>query len=193
MSNFEQLPGLPATGPWPVQFSATGQGTHREGFVVRISPDHGESWVGNFQPGLTGYRAVHRHPNGRHLIVISGGQGYVIDPERKTLAELVGGAIKSVHPYVAQALLVLDQQGVAFFAIGRAGRVWHTRRLSWDGFRNVEYREREITGEGWNVMDQKWQPFQVDVRTGRSSGGAYMWESPSCADWEQLADDTHAG
>jgi hypothetical protein len=47
---FEILPGLPPYGPLPVQFSATGCGTHREGFVVQFD---GSSvpWVGNDQRG----------------------------------------------------------------------------------------------------------------------------------------------
>ena len=54
---FEILTGLPGTGPWPEQFSATGLGTHSEGFVVRFVPDHGEAWIGNFLPGLTPWQA----------------------------------------------------------------------------------------------------------------------------------------
>jgi len=191
MNDFEMLPGLPATGPWPVQFSATGQGLHREGFVVRIRPHHGEPWVGNFQPGIVGYRAVYPHPNGQHLIVISGGEGYVIDPETKSLVEAVWRTITSVHVYARQEMLVLNRQEVAFFSIGRGGRVWHTRRLSWDGFRNVEFRDGEIIGDGWDAPNQAWHPFRVDVRTGRSSGFAYYLPSTH-SDWEQLADDADA-
>lgn len=39
MEPFRTLVGLPATGPWPEQFSATGRGTHREGFVVELNPE----------------------------------------------------------------------------------------------------------------------------------------------------------
>ena len=38
-------PGLPATGPPPEQFSATGQGMFREGHVVRFSSRTG-TWIG---------------------------------------------------------------------------------------------------------------------------------------------------
>jgi len=75
MSTFEELAGLPGSGPWPEQFSATGRGTHREGFVVKFVPARGASWIGNFQPGLTSLHGVYRHPNRHHLLVVSGGQG----------------------------------------------------------------------------------------------------------------------
>jgi hypothetical protein len=160
MSRFEELAGLPGTGPWPEQFSPTGQGTHTEGFVVRFVPNHGKSWIGNFQPGLTSFRGVYRHPNDHHLLVVSGGQGYLVDPETRALFQVLEGAIASVHVCAKQQLLILDHQGIAFEAIGRTGRAWHTRRLSWDGFRGVDIGETEIVGEGWNAIDQQWQPFR---------------------------------
>ena len=175
MSSFEELPGLPGTGPWPERFSATGEGMHSEGFVVRFLPDRGEPWIGNFHGGLSSFSGVHSHPDGQHVLVVAGGQGYVVDPETRALVQLLGGAIESVHVYGQHDLLVLDHQGLAFEAIGRNGRVWRTRRLSWDGFRDVDYGQTEIVGEGWNAIGQQWQPFRVDVRTGLSSGGAYYW------------------
>jgi hypothetical protein len=61
MRHFEVLTGLPPYGPPAERFSATGQGTHREGFVVRFTDSRGRQWVGNFQaertcttPGLKG-------------------------------------------------------------------------------------------------------------------------------------------
>jgi len=84
---FEVLPGLSGVGPYPEQFSATGKGTHREGFVVRFHPHLSESWVGNFQSVLHGFTGVLLHPDGRTVIVVSGGQAYHVDPEtRKLLA-----------------------------------------------------------------------------------------------------------
>src|SRR5437879_2745089 len=71
MEIFRVLPGLPTSGPWPEQFSSTGQGMHREGFVVEFSPEGKPPWVGNFQPGMTGYSAVLQHLDGTSLIVIA--------------------------------------------------------------------------------------------------------------------------
>ena len=64
---WEVLEGLPVYGPMAVPFSATGQGTHREGLVVRFSPVTG-TWVGNFQRGLTSLDDVCAHPDGRHVV-----------------------------------------------------------------------------------------------------------------------------
>jgi hypothetical protein len=147
------LPGLPGTGPRPEQFSATGGGTHREGLVVRFEPETGSPWVGNF--------------------VIAGGQGYIVHPENRQSTHLFGGAVMQTYRVVQPDLLVVGHQGIAFEAIGREGRVWHTPRLSWDGFRTVRIENGRIMGEAWNPIGGLWHEFEVDVATGRSSGGSY--------------------
>jgi len=93
MERFRVLNGLPSTGPYPEQFSTGGRGTHREGFVVEFFPEKKPTWVGNFQPGVTEYSAVLPHFDGTALIVIAGGQAYVIDPEERRLLTVFGGSI----------------------------------------------------------------------------------------------------
>lgn len=170
---FEKLPGLPGTGPLPEQFSATGRGTHSEGLVVRFEPRDGAHWVGNFQRALSSYDAVLRHPDGEHVIVIAGGQGYAIDADNRRTIGLFGAAIVRAYDVESLGLVVVDHQGVAFEGIGREGRSWHTRRLSWDGFRNVEIGGTRLAGEAWNPMDELWHGFVVNLATGASSGGSY--------------------
>jgi hypothetical protein len=59
---FEILAGLPTSGDWPEQFSATGMGAHREGLVVKFYPYSQSAWVGNFQRG---HRTPKRHERDR--------------------------------------------------------------------------------------------------------------------------------
>src|SRR5580704_6263964 len=96
MATFEILHGLPPYGPPAEAFSATGHGKHREGFVVRFTTKSGDSWVGDFQPGLGGCSAVLEHPNGENVIVLSGGQGYVVDTEDHRCVNTFGAQIGSV-------------------------------------------------------------------------------------------------
>src|SRR6185312_14109421 len=74
------LAGLPAYGALAISFSPDGHGGHSEGLVVEFSPPASPSWVGNFQRGGGRLDSVIQHPDDRHVIVIAGGQGYVIDP-----------------------------------------------------------------------------------------------------------------
>lgn len=175
----EILPGLPATGPYPEQFSPDGRGTHREGFVVRFTPASGApSWVGNFQPGFSTFSAVADHPDGRSTIVFARGVGYVVDPETRRLRELLPSMYAGSWWLADLALLLLDQQGIAFEAIGPEGRRWVSRRLSWDGFRNLTFVGARLQGESWSPIDEAWAPFELDLLSGEASGGTYPegWE-----------------
>lgn len=171
-SRFERLPGLPGTGPVPEQFSETGLGRHQEGLVVRFTPANGEAWVGNFQSGLAGYEEILPHPDGRHIVVVAGGQGYIIDPETRRLTGCVGGAIDAAYQ-VAEPPLLIVADGNHFEALGAGGFHWRTRRLSWDGFRNVTIRGGQLLGEAWDPMNERRCPFEVDLATGAAAGGSF--------------------
>lgn len=78
-----------------------------------------------------------------------------------------------VWPAPALNLLVFDDSGVAFRALGLGGWWWKTHRLSWDGFKGIEIAEKTIYGLAWNAPLQYWQPFRIEMATGEVRGGAY--------------------
>jgi hypothetical protein len=128
MERFRVLAGLPATGPWPEQFSESDQGTHREGFVVEFSPEAKSAWVGNFQPGVTGCSAALAHLDGKSIVVIASGQAYVIDPLERRLLSVFGGNIDAalvVHP---EGPLVISN-GLWLEARDTSGLRWRSRRI----------------------------------------------------------------
>ena len=172
MTEFRILTGLPATGdtaiPFPNEFGRLG----REGVVVEFAPPHERSWVGNFRPGLTAYSAVFDHPDGEHVLVIAGGHGYFINPVTRQYHGDLGGAVVDAWQDVPRDGILLNNQGISFAFIATPERSWNTRRLSWDGFRNISITADRITGEGWGPKDT-WAPFAVDMETGESSGGAF--------------------
>lgn len=168
---FEVLPGLPTCGPLAESFSATGQGRHREGYVVRFFPREGESWVGNFQPGIASLCCVVEHPDGTRLIVISGGEGYVVDPANRKTVEFMASWYVAVHRIQELNQLVFETP-VDFEAIGESGKLWCTHQVSWDGMRNVVVCGCELRGEAWG-LDDCWYPFRVDLRSGMVDGGSY--------------------
>lgn len=169
---FERLPGLLGDGPLPVQFSATGTGTHREGLVVRFTP-YGTRWIGNFQRGLTEYDVLLPHPDREQVVVIAGGQGYVVNPETREASRIFGGAIVQAYTTDEPSLVIVDHQGISFEAIGPDGGDWHTPRLSWDGFRSVRFENGRMVGEAWSPVDDSWYRFEVDLATGATSGGSF--------------------
>jgi hypothetical protein len=147
-------------------------GTHREGLVVRLHPHNAEAWVGNFQPGLTSFSVVELHPDGRRVVAISGGQGYVVDPNDRKQVEFIGGSYVYAHRWAD--LLVLGTP-IDFEGIGPEGQRWQARRISWDGFRKIEIQShaRKISGDAWSPITDDWVPFQVALDSGAAEGGSY--------------------
>jgi hypothetical protein len=152
--------------------------------VVRFSPHAGASWTGNFQPGLTPFSTARRHPDERHVLVIAGGEAYIVDAAAATAGSLPLGAISALWPVPDSRDIVLDRQGIAFLRLGATGLVWHTRRISWDGFRDIAIGPDRIWGQAWTPVSDEFLPFSVDIRTGRTSGGPPNAPNP---DWELLA------
>jgi len=164
-----RLGGLPGEGPAPRQFSATGHGTYREGFVVEFNPPGATAWVGNFQPGSTSLYRIIEEPANETVLVIAGGQGYAVNERSGALLATYDSDIEFVERG-ASTTVIGDNLGFASYLDG--GLLWRTRRISWDGFRNLRVEGGLIFGEAW-CFDDTWHLFSVDLLTGQASGGSY--------------------
>lgn len=172
------LPGLPATGPTPLWFNATGTHLHSEGFVVEFIIAGGDSWVGNFEPGLRGLSGVYPLVgHAERALILAKGRAYVVRPTKRTLIETFGAQI-------ADAFLLPDDDGIILgdglwlARYGPEGRVWTTRRISWDGMMDVTLKDNCACGSAWDPLHDRWVPFEVDLDTGELSGGSYPPELP---------------
>jgi hypothetical protein len=181
MRAFRVREGLPAYGPVATPFPPDFGRLGREGFVVEFEATDG-AWVGNFRPGLGGISQAVVHPDGQHILVFAGGDVWSVDPDRRD-GQCVGFAVDGC--WSVDGELVLSRQGLAFFRIGRAGIVWHTRRLSWDGFDDVRIVGSSLHAVAWSPLEDRWMPCSVDLRSGRSNGGSFGIGDPE--GWEQLA------
>ena len=168
------LSGLPPYGPPAEQFTSGSKRTHSEGLVIEIEPPGGTPWVGNFQLGLTSYSNAAAHPNGQDLVVIAGGVGYIVRPDDRKLLATFGGGVLGVWQIPTFDLLVFNDSGVTFGALGPEGWRWVTRRISWDGFEAIEIAEKTIYGRAWNAIDKSWHAFSIEIATGSVRGGAYF-------------------
>lgn len=168
---FEVLPGLPAYGPLPKLISQTGSTVYREGFVVRFLPGAEGEWVGNFQRGFCSFDGVCMHPDGRHVLVIAGGDAYVIDPANQFVTQSFGGEVESCTSLPGNCGLLLSNP-LGIELIGPQGPVWQTRRLAWDGLRVLGVSAEEVFGEARH-FDDSWHAFSVRLSDGQASGGAY--------------------
>lgn len=153
------------------QFSSTGLGTHREGYVVEFLPDSKNKWVGNFQAGLSGLYKILEHPNGEDVIIISGGEAYVVSPETKELKSTFGGQIEYCE-FVDQINSFVFGNGLWFEIVHKDGKRKQTKRISWDGMQNINIVSTDLYGEALDLED-KWIPFKVDLLTGSHTGGSF--------------------
>lgn len=145
-------------------------GMHREGFVVQFFLSDNRSWVGNFQRGLNFFDEALEHPDGSSVIVVAGGECYIVDVENRKLKETFGGMVETLIR-VPEKNVVIFGSCVDFEAIGASGCAWQSRRISLDGIRDLKLKGDTLTGEAWSFEDI-WIPFSLDVNSGKHIGGA---------------------
>jgi hypothetical protein len=174
---FRVLDGLPTFGPPPEQFTYASKHTNGAGLVLEVESNGGRPWVGNFQLGRTSYSTVLAHPDGQNVVIIAGGVGYILRPGDRQLIATFGGGISGAWPVPALSLLLFNDSGLAFRALGPEGPRWGTPRISWDGFEGIEIAEKTIYGRAWNAPLQCWQPFTIEIATGIVRGAAYSESS----------------
>lgn len=165
--------------PHPVEklyhFPAELEEGDRTGVYVRVTPRQGPAWNGFFALGFNSdqvVNAVCSCPDPDSLCVVAGGYAYVVrasDPAQWMRIEQ--------NPVVD--LLVVARQGLVLLvgftsitALGPAGIAWTTERLSWEGVRVVEARDGKLRGFGWDAVRDQEVAFEVDLETGKHSGGA---------------------
>src|SRR6478752_1707612 len=98
-------------------------------------------------------------PLGRSQLALLGRSG--LDPLGRSHADLIGRSV------------TLSRQGLAFLKLGTTGVVWHTKRLSWDGFGQVVVTGHKLTALAWSPLSDSWESCSVDLTTGASSGGSF--------------------
>jgi hypothetical protein len=172
MTSFRKLPGLPPYGPHAVAFPSDWGARGHEGLVVEFTSPNGQTWIGNFKPGLGSIDGVLPHPDGVQVLVMAAGSVWCVDPIRRYAIELAT-AVDAMWPVDNPLGLIFSLQGLAFLRVGPRGILWRTRRISWDGFRHIEMSGPALAGEAWCPGDDSWIPFIVDLHTGHVTGGAY--------------------
>jgi hypothetical protein len=147
----------------------------RNGAYLRVMPKGKPAWVGFFAQGFDSEQVISEvcsSPDPESFCIVVGGYGYLMkasDPSRWLRVEQ--------KPVVD--LLVASQQGLLIFAgftsitaIGASGVAWTTERLTWEGLTITEIQGDILRGKGWDAIADKEVPFEVDLKTGKHTGGA---------------------
>lgn len=174
MFNARSLPGLPAYGPPALSFPKPN--AFREGFVVEFVTDAGEAWVGNFAPYTQSVGSVHTELGPSSVLINAGGAGYTVDVNEKRLVRDVGFDLRHVWFDADQHAMIVSN-GLWFEAFNASRMLWRSRRLSWDGFQNLHQEGWSLAGEAFNPINDDWEPFTLNVKTGEAEGGSYSGPS----------------
>ena len=108
------------------------------------------------------------------MLVVTRGQGYVVDPERRALRELLGDGFIQGAMEVAEAQQLVLHDGVHLTLLGPQGVHWTSRRVSWDGIWELRVENGVVQGLSWDAINEIAVPFQVDLATGVARGGGYQ-------------------
>jgi len=147
----------------------------RSGAYLRVAPQGGPAWAGFFVQGFDSDQVVSQvcsSPDPDSFCAVVAGYAYLVragDPARWQRVEQ--------SPVVD--LRVLSQQGLLLFvgftsitAVGGSGIAWTTERLSWEGLTIDEIKGDKLHGRGWDAKADMEVPFEVDLKTGKHTGGA---------------------
>jgi hypothetical protein len=147
----------------------------RDGMYVRVAPRQEPAWTGFFAQGFESSHvlsAVCSCPDPDSVCVIAGGYAYVVnanDPAQWFRIEQL--PVTELHVLPRHELL-LFAGFTTITALGREGVVWTTERLSWEGLRISGTSGDILRGMAWDAITGRDVPFEVDLKTGKHSGGA---------------------
>ena len=147
----------------------------RSGAYVRVTPQEGPGWSGFFALGFESDQVVSALascPDPDSFCVVVGGYAYVVkasDPTQWFRVEQ--RPVVDLRALAAQGILLFTGFA-AMTAVDRAGVAWTTGRLSWEGISITAISGHALRGVGWDALVDKDVPFEVDLQTGKHSGGA---------------------
>lgn len=144
--------------------------------LVDVHPWGADSWHGVFEGDsespdvITGLFA---HPDENKLLVVSGGQGYVVRSNDPNDWEPIPHVpITNIVDAPEHGLVVIGDylQVAAFDATDRR---WETPRLAYDGIEFEDVRNGKLTGLAWSAPLNRGVPFAIDLASGQHEGGAW--------------------
>ena len=113
-------------------------------------------------------------PDAAWICAVAGGYAYLVDTRDPARWEQVAYRPVTAITAVAEHDLLIFSSFHSLLAWGRAGKVWQTGRLSWDGIRITSIQKETLLGFGWDMKTDQEFRFEVDLKTGRHHGGGYL-------------------
>jgi hypothetical protein len=172
---YEILNGLPPYGPMYVSVTTNSdEPFFSEGYVLRLFKSDGTNWVANFRLGWTKYNKTFDFPDKKTIVVIAGGQGYVMSPDDEKPKFTFGLTITEALQTDDGSLICADNERITFLDNSN-GQLWLSERISWDGIKNLKISEDTVRGTTYDPTNsiQDWCDFSINLKTKEIIGGSY--------------------
>jgi len=147
----------------------------RSGAYLRVTPQKSPPWNGFFAVGFESDQVISALcscPDPDSLCVVVGGYAYVVKATGPTSWFRVEQRPVMELRAVSENELILFTGFTTISAVGRTGLAWTTDRLSWEGVEVIDIADGKLRGLGWDAFADKRVPFEIDLLTGKHSGGA---------------------
>jgi hypothetical protein len=170
---YEVLDALPTYGEMYVPVSHNGELFSYEGYVVRFYRSDGSEWVANFKGGLDGLTGVYELQDKNKFAVFASGECYIMNPDSTKPLDIFGVQFQEVHVTQQHQILAIDLTSITI--IEPTGEHWFSERISWDGFKDLNFNEDFVTGLSYDPMNQinPWVAFTLNFKTKEITGGSY--------------------
>ena len=126
----------------------------RSGVWLLVEPQDGPTWVGIFETRSFGIDFVACLPDLERLLVIAGGQGYVVNANQPTdWAEVPIWPVLDARVIPEHGLIVLSTYDRAA-AYDRSGLAWQTQRVAWDDLTLGHVEGNLIHASSYDPLDE---------------------------------------
>lgn len=147
----------------------------RAGTYLRVMTRGRTAWAGFFALGFESDQVVNlvcSCPDPDSLCAVVGGYAYIVKVTDPTQWFRIEQFPVMELRAVSEPRLLLFAGFTSITALGNEGLKWTTERLSWEGVAITEISGPKLHGLGWDPFTDREAPFEVDLLTGRHSGGA---------------------
>jgi len=147
----------------------------RTGAYVRVIPREGPAWTAFFALGFESdgvVSAICSCPDPDFFCAVVGGYGYVVKANDPAQWFRLDQRPVVEFRVLTQPKLLLFSGFTNISAVGTSGLAWTTERLSWEGVKITAIEGEKLRGTGWDALSDNEVPFEVDLATGKHTGGA---------------------
>jgi hypothetical protein len=168
VNRYEILDALPPYGQMAIPMVADGEVFVSEGYVIKFYKDDGDFWIGNFPKGMTNLFDVKSYQNSPLILVISGGDGYLINPNTpKVLGRFEYMALELLEWQNNQLILATYDKVMIIDSNGAT--VWDIKLDISDGIKDLSIQDDILYGYAYDIysydQDNPWIKFQINLLT----------------------------